>query len=147
MIAGFEPVDIVQAILMLVRQIDSGKPDVEIQYSRVVHPEGNPRALTAIDEVFEPVDDIWRGFGVIPGSGLAFREKYYSFDAARQLKVEIEPAKEPAGCVCGDILRGHSTPFDCKLFGKLCTPESPVVACMVSSEGNCAAAYKYSERI
>ena len=145
-ITGFEPVDIVQAILMLVRQIDSGKPDVEIQYRRVVNPEGNPRALAIIDEVFEIADDTWRGFGVIPGSGLVFREKYASFDAVSQLSVEIEPAKEPAGCICGDILRGRSTPFDCELFGKFCTPESPVGACMVSSEGNCAAAYKYGER-
>jgi hydrogenase expression/formation protein HypD len=116
---------------------------VEIQYSRAVTWEGNARALEILYNVFEPSDAIWRGLGNLPGSGLAIREVYASFDAERMLPVELPPPREHTGCACGDILKGKMSPFDCPLFATSCTPETPVGACMVSSEGTCAAAYKY----
>ncbi len=142
-ITGFEPVDILQGLLMLVRQVRSGKPAVEIQYSRVVRPEGNPKAQAILAEVFEPCDAEWRGLGWIPGSGLRIRDEYVDFDAARRFPLEIPPPKEPQGCRCGEVLQGLVEPDECPLFGGGCTPERPVGACMVSSEGRCAAYYRY----
>ncbi|MBI1922271.1 MAG: hydrogenase formation protein HypD [Geobacter sp.] len=142
-VTGFEPTDVMQGVQMLVRQVVERVSRVEIQYSRVVKPEGNRKACEVLEEVFEPSDAEWRGIGVIPGSGLAIREKYAAFDAERAVSVRVEPLREHAGCRCGDILRGKITPADCPLFAKGCTPEAPVGACMVSSEGTCAAAYKY----
>lgn len=145
-ITGFEPIDILQSILMLVEQAEAGVARVDNQYSRVVRTEGNPIALQAIDEVFEAGDSNWRGIGVIPGSGLKLRAKYEDFDAARFLaSVEIPPTKEPVGCQCGEILRGIKFPHECRLFAKACTPEDPVGPCMVSSEGACAAYYRYGD--
>lgn len=142
-IAGFEPLDIIQGILMLVEQIVSGNPTVEIQYRRVVREEGNPFALKSMEEVFEPTDAEWRGIGMIPGSGLKIRKKYQRFDAEANFEVHVQPPIEKKGCICGLILQGIKVPTECKLFGKVCTPESPVGACMVSSEGTCAAYYKF----
>ncbi|MDT8422276.1 MAG: hydrogenase formation protein HypD [Desulfuromonadales bacterium] len=142
-ITGFEPLDVLQGVLMLARQIVSGKMQVENQYRRVVHPEGNPKARDILDQVFEPCAARWRGIGDIPDSGLRIRPKYAAFNAATQLPVEVEAAVERPGCQCGEILKGKISPKDCPLFRTVCTPEEPVGACMVSSEGTCAAEYKY----
>ena len=144
-VVGFEPIDILQGILMLVEQFEKGDAQVQIQYSRVVSPEGNPAALKIMKEVFEPCDSPWRGLGMIPGSGLRIRERYLAHDAKERYDLEVPPAKEPPGCCCADVLRGAMRPFDCKLFRKGCSPRNPVGACMVSSEGTCAAYYKYHE--
>jgi len=142
-ISGFEPLDILQSILLLVRQIKARKPRVEIQYRRGVNPGGNPRALEVMSRAFEPSDVEWRGLGVIPGTGLALREELADFDASRVFDLNLPPAKEPPGCRCGDVLRGVLRPQECNLFAKVCTPQNPVGPCMVSFEGSCAAAYKY----
>ena len=142
-VSGFEPVDMMQAILMLVIQIESGTPKVEVQYQRVVHTEGNKTAQRMLEEVFELRDDQWRGLGMIPKSGLKIREELKAFDAEVQFNVEVPASAEPKGCLCGQILRGLKTPVDCPLFGKKCTPSDPVGACMVSGEGTCATYYKY----
>jgi hydrogenase expression/formation protein HypD len=144
-VTGFEPVDVMQGVAMLARQVVEGKSQVEIQYSRVVKWEGNRKAQEVIDEVLTPFDAPWRGIGVIPGSGLRIADAYGSFDAEKAIPVEVEETKEHKGCLCGEILKGKVNPFDCPLFAKACTPESPVGACMVSSEGTCAAAYKYGQ--
>jgi len=142
-IAGFEPVDLMQAILMLVRQVESGSPKVEIQYQRVVHSEGNKIAQGILAQVFELKDDRWRGLGVIPKSGLKIRSGYSSFDAEKHFAVIVPEPSEPKGCICGLILRGLKTPNNCSLFATVCNPSDPVGACMVSSEGTCSTYYKY----
>ena len=144
-VTGFEPLDILLGIKMLARQIVAGTAEVEVEYSRLVRREGNRKAQQLLSQVFTPSDANWRGIGIIPNSGLDFRAEYASFDAARQLAVTIEEAIEPAGCRCGDILKGKIDPHDCPLFARRCTPSDPVGACMVSSEGTCAAAYKYGD--
>lgn len=143
-ISGFEPVDLLKAILMLVSQIENKDPKVEIAYTRVVKPEGNIKAQQMLEEVFELRDDWWRGLGVLPKSGMKIREKYADFDAEVQIPVEVEPTREDKGCICGEILKGMKNPKDCKLFAKACTPNNPVGACMVSHEGSCHAYYKYN---
>jgi len=142
-ISGFEPTDILQSILMLIAQILEERPGVENQYRRVVPAEGNPRARELIEEVFQPGESVWRGMGSIPDSGLFIRPAYQDHDAAAALPVEVEPPIEHPGCICGQILRGRKRPPDCGLFAGTCTPEHPVGACMVSSEGTCAAQYRY----
>lgn len=142
-ITGFEPLDILQGVLMLARQITAGAARVETQYRRVVRPEGNRKAQELLAEVFAPCAADWRGIGTIPGSGLQLRPEFAACDAARQLPVSVEPPREHAGCRCGEILKGKLRPADCPLFRTVCTPEEPVGACMVSSEGTCAAEYKY----
>ncbi len=142
-VTGFEPLDILQGIEMLTRQIMAGIAKVENQYSRYVKETGNSRAQQLLHSVFEPCDAIWRGLGSMPGSGLKIRAEFANYDAAHRFEVTLEPAVEPAGCCCGDILKGKLTPRQCPLFGSRCTPEKPVGACMVSSEGTCAAEYKY----
>lgn len=144
-ITGFEPADVLQGIQMLAGQLLAGESRVEIQYSRVVRPEGNLKAQALLAQLFIPADVAWRGVGVIPGSGLTLREEYSRFDAAKMLLVEVEPTREHPGCSCGEILKGKMAPRECALFGTLCTPENPVGACMVSSEGSCAAAFRYGE--
>ena len=144
-VTGFEPVDVMQGVEMLVRQVVEEKSQVEIQYSRVVKWEGNRKAQDVIAEVLTPFDAPWRGIGVIPGSGLRIADAYAEFDAEKAIPLEVEETKEHKGCLCGEILKGKVSPFDCPLFAKACTPESPVGACMVSSEGTCAAAYKYGQ--
>ena len=144
-VTGFEPADLIHGVEMLVRQIVEKRSDVEIQYSRFVTREGNVKAQAILKEVFTPADAAWRGLGVIPGSGLDISEKYAAFDAEKAVPVEVEEAREPKGCLCGEVLKGKVAPSDCPLFGKACTPEDPVGACMVSSEGSCAAAYKYGQ--
>ncbi|MDO4854211.1 MAG: hydrogenase formation protein HypD [Coriobacteriia bacterium] len=142
-ITGFEPVDVLQGIAMLMRQLHEGRAEIEIAYARGVMPEGNPVAIAAIDEVFETVDATWRGLGAIPGSGYAVRPEFAEFDAFRRFEPEVEPTQEPRGCRCGDVLRGMMTPAECPLFRRVCTPENPVGPCMVSSEGSCAAYFRY----
>ena len=143
-IAGFEPLDILQGILMLVKQIMEGNPRVEIQYRRVVRQEGNPIAIGLMDKVFERFDSSWRGLGLIPDSGLKIKEKYKHLDVESTIRISVPPPAERPGCICGLILQGVKEPPECRLFGKVCTPETPVGPCMVSSEGTCAAYYKYS---
>ncbi|NOZ25135.1 MAG: hydrogenase formation protein HypD [Nitrospirae bacterium] len=142
-VAGFEAQDIIEAIAMLLAQIVKGEPRVEIQYSRAVRPEGNPKATALIDRCFLPVDTQWRGIGTISGSGLCLREGFRHRDASIVFDIKVEGRPEPAGCSCGDILRGIKIPTDCPLFAKTCTPETPVGACMVSTEGSCSAYYRY----
>ena len=142
-ISGFEPVDMMQSVLMLTEQIESGHPAVEVQYQRVVQREGNVVAQNILEEVFEFRNDTWRGLGMIPKSGLGIRESLSAFDAERQFSVEVPESTEPKGCICGQILRGLKTPVDCTLFAKKCTPSDPVGACMVSGEGTCATYFKY----
>ena len=143
-VSGFEPTDILQTILMLVKQFEEKRPAVEIQYTRAVRPEGNVQAQKMIDEVFEPRDDWWRGLGVLKQSGLKVRDKYSDFDAEACFEVEVEPTRHDKACICGEVLKGVAKPFECKLFGKACTPYDPVGPCMVSSEGACHAYYRYN---
>ena len=144
-VSGFEPLDILQCVAMLVAQVEKGRSEVEIAYRRGVRPEGNQEALKLMERVFEPGPAAWRGIGEVPDSGLKIRTEYQHFDA--ELAFDIDPGLpyEPEGCICGDILRGVKTPADCPLFGKACTPQYPVGPCMVSSEGSCAAYYNYGE--
>jgi hydrogenase expression/formation protein HypD len=142
-ISGFEPLDVLQCVAMLVAQIENGESRVEIAYRRGVRPEGNRRALELMHQVFEACPARWRGIGVVPDSGLKLNWEFERFDAELAFEFDPGPAFEPKGCICGDILRGVKTPQDCKLFAKVCTPENPVGPCMVSSEGSCAAYYLY----
>jgi hydrogenase expression/formation protein HypD len=144
-VTGFDAADILAGIAMLLAQLAAGRPAVEIQYTRVVRPEGNPRALEILARFFEPCDAHWRGIGTIPGSGLALRPAFAHRDAVQRFGLERPEIPDPAACQCGAVLKGIKTPPDCRLFGKTCTPERPVGACMVSSEGSCAAYYKYHE--
>ncbi len=144
-ITGFETIDILKGIERLLRQIASKKHDVEIEYKRAVTKEGNKAARKILNSVFEAGDSRWRGLGLIKKSGLKFREKYGKFDAKRKFKLTGKSAPAPRGCICGDILRGIKEPPDCGLFKKTCTPQNPVGPCMVSSEGACAAHYRYEK--
>jgi hydrogenase expression/formation protein HypD len=144
-VIGFEAEEIIEGILMIVRQIAHKIATVEIQYTSVVREEGNPRAVALLDKYFEPADAYWRGIGVIPNSGLKLRPQYAVFDASARFHPPISEATEPDLCSCGDILRGVKIPTECALFGTSCTPESPIGPCMVSTEGSCAAYYKYGQ--
>ncbi len=142
-VAGFETVDLLNGLILLARQVASGESKVENIYPRAVTWEGNLRARTMVEKIFEPTDMEWRGLGVIPGSGLAIREQYAQFDAEKRLDIDLPEAEEATGCNCGAILKGISTPVECPLFDSRCTPANPIGPCMVSSEGTCAAYYKY----
>lgn len=142
-VSGFEPVDILQSIHMLICQLEEGRREVEIQYTRGVHPQGNPRARALMDEVFEPADSAWRGLGKIPGSGLKLRPAYGAHGAENHFALAVPPGREIPGCRCGEVLRGACTPLDCPLFRERCTPTHPYGPCMVSTEGTCAAYFKY----
>jgi len=146
-ISGFEPLDILRAVLALVEMVEEGRQDVANAYTRSVRPEGNPVAQRAMEQVFEISDAEWRGFGTVPASGLQISETYARFDAARAFPVEVAPAHEPPGCRCGEVLRGVLLPPECALFGKVCTPQNPIGPCMVSAEGACAAYYQYGGRL
>ena len=143
-VMGFEPLDILQGIAMLVEQVEAGEAKVEIQYRRAVNPQGNPNALKTMDRVFEPGDAPWRGLGTIPASGLVLRPAYQAYDAAERFGVRVGPGHEKRGCLCGEIVKGKLLPDACPLYGTACRPESPVGPCMVSAEGTCAAHFKYS---
>jgi len=142
-VAGFEPMDALLGILMLVTQLEEGRCTTEIEYDRVVTREGNRKAQSIIGEVFTPADSLWRGIGVIPMSGLALRDKYAEFNAEKRFDIPAGVDAEPAGCRCALVLKGLITPDECPLFGKACTTGTPVGPCMVSSEGTCSAYYKY----
>ena len=140
-VTGFEPTDILMAVLSLARQVVSGRPTVDNQYQRVVHADGNPLAVQVLERVFEPADSQWRGLGVIPGSGLTVREAWSDYSV--EPPDPSAPSADPDACRCPDVLRGLLRPTECALFGSVCTPDSPVGPCMVSSEGACAAVYRY----
>ena len=142
-VSGFEPLDILLSVDRLVNQIETEQPNVEIAYRRGVKPEGNQPALKLMDTVFEVSTANWRGIGPVSSSGLRLNQKYQRFDAENSFDIDPGPSREPEGCICGSILRGVSTPPECKLFGKACTPVRPVGPCMVSSEGSCATYYHY----
>jgi hydrogenase expression/formation protein HypD len=143
-VAGFEPLDILQSIYMFVRQIVDGRSEVENQYGRVVARDGNPLAMRAINDVFEPREHFeWRGLGSIPHSGMKLRPEYSAFDAELLFDVPGVRIADPKACQCGEILKGVKKPWECKIFGTTCTPETPIGSCMVSSEGACAAYYNF----
>ncbi len=143
-IAGFEPLDVMQAILMLVRQVNEGRAEVENEFTRAVTPEGNEKAQRLVSDVFELRRSFeWRGLGEVPYSALRIRDTYADFDAERRYGLEYWPVRDNKACECGAILRGVKQPTDCKIFGTVCTPETPMGSCMVSSEGACAAHYTY----
>lgn len=138
-ISGFEPVDILLSILMLIRQINSGRFKTEIQYTRAVKPEGNKRAMGVLNEVFMKAGSEWRGMGFLPESGLKLRPGLNAWDAEKNFDYDIQVKRSGQGCICGEILKGLKNPDDCLLFGTSCTPRNPSGACMVSSEGTCNA--------
>jgi hydrogenase expression/formation protein HypD len=142
-ITGFDAHDILTGIRMILEQITAGTALIDIEYTRVVKPEGNPKALAIMGECFEPADAEWRGIGTIPSSGLRLRNAFSHRDADAVLKPEVVSETVPTACSCGEVLKGVKVPTDCRLFGTACTPERPVGPCMVSSEGSCAAYYKY----
>ena len=149
-IAGFEPIDILMGCWMLVKQIKNGEAFVQNEYTRVVRREGNVKANNIIREVFESFDVKWRGFPVIPSSGLRLKNKYQDYDARLKFEdvlseLDNKEFREPVGCRCGELLRGLISPFECPLFGKKCTPETPVGPCMVSIEGSCNIEYRYAD--
>ena len=143
-ITGFEPLDVLQGILMVVRQLEQSRAEVENQYARIVREEGNLKAQETIFEVFEITDRLWRGMEIIPMSGYAVKEKYADFDANRKFDIHIEEAEEHEECIAGEIMKGIKKPFECAQFGKKCKPTNPLGAPMVSSEGACAAYFHYS---
>jgi hydrogenase expression/formation protein HypD len=145
-VTGFEPVDILKGLLRCILQLECGDARVQNAYARVVRPGGNPSARAIMDEVFEVVDRNWRGLGSIPESGLALRARYSAYDAARKFQLPARPPAPVGACVSGQILRGLKKPFECPEFGTRCTPEHPLGAPMVSSEGSCAAYHRYRPR-
>jgi hydrogenase expression/formation protein HypD len=150
-IAGFEPLDLLMGIYMLAKQIEQNEAKVEIEYTRSVKYEGNKKAIAVIDEVFEPFDIKWRGFPVIPESGLRLRSEFDGFDARKLFEDELKEIQdmefaEPKGCKCGEVLRGVIYSDECPLFGKVCTPENPIGPCMVSAEGSCNILLKYGRK-
>jgi hydrogenase expression/formation protein HypD len=143
-IAGFEPLDVMQAILMLIVQVNEGRHEVENQYARAVKRDGNPKAKAEVAEVFELRKSFeWRGLGVVPYSGLRLKKAYAAYDAERRFRIEYVPVADNPACECGAILRGVKKPTDCKLFATVCKPDTPMGPCMVSPEGACAAHWTY----
>jgi hydrogenase expression/formation protein HypD len=143
-VTGFEPLDVLQGILMVIRQLEQDKAEVENQYARIVREEGNPDAQKVIHQVFETRDQMWRGIGEIPNSGYAVRAEFADYDATRKYNVTIEEAPENPDCISGQIMKGIKKPFECSQFGKKCKPTNPLGAPLVSSEGACAAYYHFS---
>ena len=146
-VTGFEPLDILQGILMTVKQLEEGRYEVENQYSRIVTEEGNEAAQDIIAQVFKITDRVWRGMENIPMSGYGIKKEYAAFDAMKKFNVNIEEAEENQACLAGDIMKGIIKPFQCPEFGKNCTPQNPLGAPMVSSEGACAAYYHFSDLV
>jgi len=142
-ITGFEPIDVLEGIEIILDQIINNKPDVSIQYKRAVNADGNAKARQIIDEVFFEGDSEWRGLGVIPDSGLFIKKDFSDFNTANRFNIPDIESEEIKGCACGDMLKGIKTPYECPLFDNVCTPVNPVGPCMVSSEGTCSAYYKY----
>jgi hydrogenase expression/formation protein HypD len=146
-VTGFEPIDMLEGILWTIRLLEAGEAKVENQYSRAVKREGNVESIKLIEEVFEVCDRKWRGVGSIPMSGYRLTEAYRDFDAERIFKVDDIHTQESTVCISGEILKGMKKPHDCPAFGKACTPQSPLGATMVSSEGACAAYYAYGRHL
>jgi len=144
-VSGFEPLDILQCIDMLTRQVAGGEARVEIAYRRGVNREGNRTAIDIMNRVFAPVPARWRGFGEVAASGLKLQLEFARFDAEHNFEFDPGPTATPKGCLCGEVLRGVKSPGDCSLFRRACTPTNPVGPCMVSTEGTCAAYYHYGE--
>ncbi|HBD09600.1 MAG TPA: hydrogenase formation protein HypD [Syntrophobacteraceae bacterium] len=142
-VAGFEALDVLQGIVMLVDQLENGRAEVEIQYRRAVSWDGNRQARLVMEEVFEPAESSWRGLGTIPNSGLRIRDDFRQLDATRRFALPRIRVAEHPGCRCGEVLRGVLQPIQCALFRKACTPEQPLGPCMVSSEGTCGAYFRY----
>lgn len=150
-VAGFEPIDVLMATWMLVRQIQRNSASIENEYVRAVKEEGNLKAQEAMENVFEPTDVEWRGFPCIPRSGLSLKEEFVTYDARQKYANDLNPLKkktftEPKGCRCGEVLRGLITSQDCPLFGNKCTPKTPIGPCMVSIEGSCNIEYRYAKK-
>jgi hydrogenase expression/formation protein HypD len=146
-VSGFEPIDVLQSVYMVMRQLAEGRTEVENQYTRVVSWEGNPRAMAVIEETMEARPHFeWRGLGSIPWSALKLKETFASFDAEEIFEVPGVRVADPKACQCGEVLRGRLRPWECRVFGKACTPEKPIGTCMVSSEGACAAFYNFGRR-
>jgi len=145
-VAGFEPLQIIEGIGEICRQLAQGTPEVVSVYEGVVKPEGNKTAQALMEKYFEPYDGCWRGLGRIPGGTLRLKEQYSQFDAMRRFGIEEIPGHDPRGCRCGEVLCGLAAPMDCAMFATRCTPDTPVGPCMVSSEGACAAWYKYGRQ-
>ena len=142
-VSGFEPLDIMDGVLNLVLQLENGTHEIYNEYSRVVKPEGNQTALSLINKYFKPCDFEWRGLGMIKNSGMTLKDEFSFLDARVKFDVSVESKHENRACICGEILKGKAKPYDCKVFGKACNPQNPIGSCMVSSEGACAAYYKY----
>lgn len=142
-IAGFDPLPVMECIFMLTKYINDGSVEVTNNYPAIVTEDGNKFAQKATDEVFETSSASWRGIGIIPDSGLSIRQEYSEFDAIKRFNIEVQEIDDAPGCICGSILMGKNRPHECKYFGKKCTPSNPVGPCMVSSEGTCAAYFKY----
>ena len=145
MVAGFTAKELLTAIAVIVKRTEEGKPFFENCYPRVVRPEGSPAAQKLVDEMMEPCDARWRGIGVLPASGMKLREKYAAYDARIKCALPRIEGRENPACRCGEVLQGKCLPSDCGVFGKGCTPEHPVGACMVSGEGACSAFYLYGK--
>jgi hydrogenase expression/formation protein HypD len=145
-ISGFEPLDLLQSVYILLKQIKDKDTSIYNQYSRAVREDGNKLALNLMDEVFEKEDSAWRGIGIIPESGLKIKKEYGEFDAKERISPQIERSIEPEGCLCGLVIQGKKTPPDCPLFATKCHPLSPIGPCMVSSEGSCQAYFKYRHK-
>jgi hydrogenase expression/formation protein HypD len=145
-VTGFEPLDLLQGVLMTVAQLESGRAEVENQYSRAVRRSGNHAARDRVSEVFEVTHRAWRGIGMIPSSGLRLRDAYRNFDAEARFNLELNPAEESSECIAGLVLQGLRRPYDCPAFGTRCTPDAPLGAPMVSSEGACAAYFHFGRR-
>jgi hydrogenase expression/formation protein HypD len=146
-VAGFEPLDILRAVADLVDMVEEAQPAVSNTYARSVTPQGNPAAMAAMDRVFATSTADWRGFGLVPASGLGIKEEFARFDAARLFDVDPGPTREHKGCLCGDVLRGTVMPPECPLFDRACTPARPIGPCMVSAEGTCAAYYQFGREL
>lgn len=145
-VSGFEPLDIMDSVLNLVRQQNAKTHEVYNEYARVVNENGNQKAKELIEKYFQICDFDWRGLGVIPSSGMKLKDEFASIDARVCFDCSVQSAKESKACICGEILRGRAKPYDCKVFGKVCNPQNPIGSCMVSGEGACAAYYKYAKR-
>lgn len=147
-VSGFEPLDILQSIHLLVKQIAQKRTEVEIQYKRVTKSTGNRVAQELMDEVFEPTDAYWRGIGIVPGTGLKPKRDFRQYDAGEEFAIDknLLEEEEKTGCLCGSILRGLKTPLECPLFQKTCNPENPVGACMVSEEGTCSIYFRFGQK-
>ena len=146
-VTGFEPVDLLQGILMTIKQLERGQHALENQYARMVRPKGNPHAIGTLNKVFDITDRMWRGIGVIPKSGYELKAEYAHFDARLKFNVDIPEAPESESCIAGEVMKGIKKPFECPNFGTNCKPETPLGAPMVSSEGACAAYYNFSDAL